>query len=109
MRLLGRALTLNVCRNVLVGFIDGVDEVEDLEVLGIDRLVLDEHLGFYESDERLPILLAINNDRDGADLLGLHQGHDLEEFVQRPEPAREEYIDFGGEREHGLTGEEMVE
>ena len=84
-----------------------VGELEQTEILARDGPPLYESV---EVDDVVPILASIQQDGDApAYLARLHEREQLEQLVERAEPAGEDHQRQGGRHEPPLAHEEVVE
>src|SRR5262249_24104819 len=87
-----------------------IGERPDAQVIGRDTLMLNEQGVVEPLDERRPEVAAYQQDRNGAlYLAGLDERQHLEQLVKRAKASGEEDVGLGGEIQHDLAAEEVVE
>ena len=90
------------------GLVDVVGDGEQVEVAQVDRARLGGGAA-QPVEQPAPVGGADQHDREAGDLLGLHQGHRLEQLVEGAEPAGQHDEALGVLDEHRLAGEEVAE
>src|SRR5262249_30578619 len=85
-----------------------VRDVEELQVLGREHRRREPVLA-QPVQQPAPVAAAKQDDREVLDLARLSQGQRLEQLVQRPETAWEDYESAGVADEHGLSHKEVPE
>ena len=85
-----------------------VRQSEQREILGRDHAV-GERAAAHPLEQRGPVRLTDQHDREVEHLAGLDQGQRLEQLVGRAEAAREDAEALGRLHEHRLAGVEVVE
>ena len=85
-----------------------VGERQERKILGRDHPV-GESAAAHPLEQRRPVRLADEHDREVEDLAGLDQGERLEQLVGRAEAAGEDAEALRGLHEHRLAGVEVVE
>ena len=89
------------------GVLGSVDELEQAEVFGSDGASVDEGLEVHDA---MPVFTAVDDDQNFlGELVGLREGEDFEEFVDRAEAAGKNHQRFGEIGEPEFAHEEIVE
>src|SRR5665811_2041785 len=92
---------------MLKRFLGRVGPVKQLQVLGGDGTRVHQRL---EIDYPVPVVLAIDHDANAlGQLLGLHQGQQLEQLVEGAKPSRKNDQRLRQVGEPQLAHEEVVE
>src|SRR5688500_1142763 len=97
-----------VLRDRLAGLLDVRGDRDQLEILGADLLLV-ERLLSDPLHHPVPVILAIQDDREVLDLAGLDEGQRLEQLVERPESNRKDDEALRVLHEHDRAHAEVAE